>query len=189
MRASLKLLFAIGLATLIAFGLNMANSNVSFAEAGSEGGKLFQANCLGCHSIGGGDRVGPDLMGVTEKRDAEWLVQMIQDPQSLVDSGDETAVQLVEEYGMVMPKMNLTSAEVDSILNYLQSYSSQSGTASSQNDSAASQNSMASSQNSSANIQRLTDIAWYGVSGTLILFVMMGVIWRGRLRGVRRNLD
>lgn len=32
------------------------------------GKEIFTGNCQSCHSIGGGDVVGPDLAGITENR-------------------------------------------------------------------------------------------------------------------------
>ena len=33
----------------------------------------FRNHCTACHTIGGGDRIGPDLAGVTKKRPRAWL--------------------------------------------------------------------------------------------------------------------
>lgn len=38
-----------------------------------EGQALFQEKCVACHTIGQGDRVGPDLAGVTARRSHAWL--------------------------------------------------------------------------------------------------------------------
>ncbi|MDP2702657.1 MAG: c-type cytochrome [Candidatus Rokubacteria bacterium] len=38
-----------------------------------EGQALFHEECVACHTIGQGDRVGPDLAGVTARRDRAWL--------------------------------------------------------------------------------------------------------------------
>ena len=46
------------------------------AEAPSQFQKdaaLFQAKCAKCHTVGRGDRVGPDLKGVSERREKAWI--------------------------------------------------------------------------------------------------------------------
>ncbi len=64
----------------------------------------FQQNCAACHSIGGGALMGPDLLGVSGRRDRDWLVRFIVSPQAVVDSGDVYAKKIVEESnGIVMP--------------------------------------------------------------------------------------
>jgi cytochrome c2 len=63
----------------------------------------FRLNCLSCHTIGGGRLVGPDLLGVTERKDRAWLARFIVDPQSVLDSGDAYALKLKDESrGVVM---------------------------------------------------------------------------------------
>jgi mono/diheme cytochrome c family protein len=97
----------------------------------SEGGELFKKKtCVACHTIGKGKRVGPDLAGVTSRREKEWLVRFITSPKQLIDNGDSIAVELVGEYKTVMPDSGLSAAEIDSVLAYIdqESQSSDSGT-------------------------------------------------------------
>ncbi len=64
----------------------------------------FRANCMNCHTIGGGRLTGPDLKDATKRKDAEWLIKFMQNPKSVVDSGDAYATKMVEESrGVVMP--------------------------------------------------------------------------------------
>lgn len=85
----------------------------------TEGQTIFEAKCAGCHTIGGGKLVGPDLQGVTGLRDADWLTKWITDPAALVASGDQTAVDLVGEFGTTMPTLGLSPDEVASLIAYL----------------------------------------------------------------------
>jgi mono/diheme cytochrome c family protein len=117
-------LFVIGLLT-IAFLAVLAP--VSLAEAAppaqtpAEGKDLFQAKCSGCHSVGGGRLVGPDLQGVTGRRDPEWLKGFIASPGQVIASGDPVARQLLADYNNVtMPDLGLNDAEVAALLAYLQ---------------------------------------------------------------------
>ena len=40
---------------------------------------LFKKMCAPCHTIGGGDHVGPDLRGVADRRDLAWLTDFMKD--------------------------------------------------------------------------------------------------------------
>ena len=58
---------------------------------------FFRQNCFSCHTIGGGRLVGPDLKDVGERRDTEWLVEFILNPQAKINSGDPYAQKLLDE--------------------------------------------------------------------------------------------
>ncbi len=93
----------------------------SFASVGqtADDAKNF-AQCKACHTIGGGKLVGPDLKGVTERRDEAWLIKFIQNSQALVAAGDETAVKVFNENSKIpMPSHALTDDQVKGILKYI----------------------------------------------------------------------
>jgi mono/diheme cytochrome c family protein len=47
---------------------------------------------------------GPDLKGVTQRRDREWLERFVVNPKSVIDSGDPYAQQLLQDSrGVIMP--------------------------------------------------------------------------------------
>ncbi len=48
-------------------------------QPAEEGETIFQAQCAACHTIGGGPLVGPDLLGVTERRENDWLIRWIRE--------------------------------------------------------------------------------------------------------------
>ena len=68
------------------------------AEIGS---RLFRKRCSACHTIHGDDKVGPDLAGVTERRDYAWIRGMIMSPDSMTVL-DATARDLKEEFKVQM---------------------------------------------------------------------------------------
>ena len=81
-------------------------------------GKLsFESKCLACHSIGGGDKVGPDLYGVTKRRDAAWLGRWLKNPDPMVKS-DPVAKELLGKYKIPMPNQNLTESEIKEYIEY-----------------------------------------------------------------------
>jgi len=84
-----------------------------------EGKELFDKQCAGCHSVGGGDRVGPDLKGVTARRDKGWLVRVIVEPDRLTAEKDPTQAALVNKYHMQMPKLGVSRDDAEKIVAYL----------------------------------------------------------------------
>lgn len=90
-----------------------------------KGQSLFNSKACGtCHTVGKGRLVGPDLAGVTSRRDAAWLRSWLHDPPAMIASGDAVAVALLAEYkGVKMPNMELTDADIDALLAYTASKS------------------------------------------------------------------
>jgi protein SCO1/2 len=98
-----------------------ASGNWGSDEAAVKKGKnLFQARgCFGCHTVGKGKLAGPDLAGVTDKRDSEWLKKWLKAPDEMMGS-DPTAQELLKEYKNVkMPNLKLKDDEVESLMHYL----------------------------------------------------------------------
>ena len=88
-------------------------------ELADRGESLFRAKgCNGCHTIGGGRLTGPDLAGVTERREYGWALAMITKPDSMIKT-DPTARQLFAEYMTPMLNMNITPDEARAIYEYL----------------------------------------------------------------------
>jgi len=74
---------------------------------------FFRQNCISCHTIGGGRITGPDLKGVTQRKDAAWLEKFVQNPKAAIDGGDAYAVQLQQEArGVIMPTIPGMNAEM-----------------------------------------------------------------------------
>jgi mono/diheme cytochrome c family protein len=90
-------------------------------QSAQDGQAIFQTKCASCHTIGGGKLVGPDLEGVTTRRDLTWLHDFILAPDKLLAAKDPIAVQLLAEYNNVaMPNMGLKEADVQAVLAYLE---------------------------------------------------------------------
>jgi len=67
------------------FGWTNSQSAKSYAEVSpsrmpDKREYFFQSRCGACHTIGNGDRVGPDLAGVTTRRDRAWLSRYLAEP-------------------------------------------------------------------------------------------------------------
>jgi nitrite reductase (NO-forming) len=81
-------------------------------------GKLaFESKCLACHSIAGGDKLGPDLYGVTKRRDKGWLAKWLKSPEQMLQS-DATAKELLGKYKVPMPNQNLSDDEIQAYIEY-----------------------------------------------------------------------
>ncbi len=92
--------------------------------------QYFQQNCSACHSIGGGKIVGPDLKGVLERQDRQWLVDFIVDPNSKLDSGDPYAQELLAAANNVrMIKLGVDPVLANALLDYIGTKSKEAGAA------------------------------------------------------------
>jgi mono/diheme cytochrome c family protein len=101
------------------------------AARADDGSTIFASKCSGCHTIGKGKTVGPDLKGISSKEDHAWLEKWIQSPSALVKSGDAHATALVKQYPVQMPDLGLSTADVDAVIVYIDQQSG--GSASSAN--------------------------------------------------------
>jgi protein SCO1 len=99
-------------------------TGVSFADAPTlnfdQGQYAFNNHCAACHSIGKGDRIGPDLAGVTATRDREWLQQFILRPDKMLAAGDPIATALRAKYKEVrMPNLSLSDSDAKALIEYM----------------------------------------------------------------------
>ena len=102
-----------------------AKLGTSYSEAkpftiADQGQYLFKLHCAACHTVGHGDSVGPDLLGVTEHRDSVWLQRFIRTPDKVLAEHDPTAQALFAKYKQVnMPALGLGEADVKLLIHYL----------------------------------------------------------------------
>jgi protein SCO1/2 len=76
--------------------------------------------CAPCHTIGGGAHVGPDLRGVSDRRDHDWLTRFIMDPAKVLARKDPDAVALAAKFpGVRMPLMGLGETDADDVLAFI----------------------------------------------------------------------
>ncbi len=92
---------------------------VIYMLQGSTGGQqLFSQYCSGCHTIGGGVLVGPDLKDVTQTRTPQWLKDFITNPSKMIAS-DSAAQQLRQGFSITMPTLGLASDQIDQLVAFL----------------------------------------------------------------------
>ena len=93
--------------------------NFNLIAQGS-GETIFKSTCAACHTINGGRLVGPDLSGVYQIRDNEWLIKFTRSSQTLIKSGDTAAIAIFEEYNKIpMPDNNLSDEQILSVIDYI----------------------------------------------------------------------
>lgn len=81
------------------------NGNIVAGEA------TFRQACTYCHTIGRGDRVGPDLMGVGTTMSDTWIAAWTAYPAEMVAAGAYSPTKLAL-YPYVMPDLGHTEAQV-----------------------------------------------------------------------------
>jgi protein SCO1/2 len=110
-----------------------SSPSASYAQAADikikdPGQYIFATHCAACHSIGHGDTIGPDLLGVTSLRNEAWLARFIRMPEQMLAEKDPVATQLFEKYQQVqMPNLRLAEGDVAAIIHYLKSQTPQRG--------------------------------------------------------------
>jgi len=89
----------------------------------SRGESLFRTRCSACHVIGVGDgfaRVGPNLLGVLERRERAWVERWLEEPDRMLAEKDPLALELFAQYRNVpMPNMRLNELEVAAVLDFV----------------------------------------------------------------------
>jgi protein SCO1/2 len=103
-------------------------SGKSYAEATElkvdKGQYLFSTRCAACHTIGHGDKIGPDLMGVTTARKHDWLARFIATPDKVLAAKDPLAMSLFKRYHRIqMPNLRLSNEQVALLIDFMQAQS------------------------------------------------------------------
>jgi protein SCO1/2 len=89
----------------------------------SRGEQIFRTRCASCHSMTGNElagALGPDLLGVTRKREPQWLLDWLKAPDQMLKKKDPIAMALYKQYNnLAMPNMRLNKEEALSLLDYM----------------------------------------------------------------------
>ncbi|TFV97672.1 c-type cytochrome [Algoriphagus kandeliae] len=86
-------------------------------EMVARGEKIFNTNCSACHKI---DKrfIGPSPKGIMKRRSPEWIMNMILDPQLMVEQDRCAKDLLIEFNGAAMANQNMTVEQARDILEY-----------------------------------------------------------------------
>jgi mono/diheme cytochrome c family protein len=84
------------------------------------GQAVFIRLCSGCHTIGRGDRVGPDLLGLSDRRSRDWITRMITAPENMRLQGDPIARALAAQFPSVrMPNLGMSDQDAGDLIAYV----------------------------------------------------------------------
>jgi protein SCO1/2 len=101
-------------------GVQRAPEAVQIDLSSRPGEALYKRLCAGCHTVGEGNKVGPDLAGVAERRDREWLLRFISAPERMRSKKDPIALGLVASFPAVrMPPMGVSQSDASDLLSYI----------------------------------------------------------------------
>lgn len=85
-----------------------------------KGKKLFNNKCSGCHSIHE-SAVGPALGGVLEERSPQWVMNMILNPEEMIEKNPQVQA-MKAQYEAKMVDLDLSKREAREIVEYLRNY-------------------------------------------------------------------
>ncbi|MGG5578091.1 c-type cytochrome [Myroides sp. C15-4] len=83
----------------------------------TKGQEVFKTMCTACHKP---DKkfIGPAPKGILERRTPEWVMNMILNPENMIEN-DPLAQELLKEFnGAPMANQNLTEEEARAVLEY-----------------------------------------------------------------------
>jgi protein SCO1/2 len=87
----------------------------------TRGGYIFETRCVGCHTIGKGDGVGPDLAGVMKRRNGAWVARYVNEPDRVLAERNPVATALLAKYkNLAMPNLGLPGDDVAALVSYLE---------------------------------------------------------------------
>jgi cytochrome c2 len=122
-RQMARVLIVLGLALVVfsisAFGTPVTRTEKNLLQGAGDGKAIFQEKCSGCHSIGGGKLVGPDLKDVTKRRDLAWIKSFITDPAKMIASDSTAQALLKENNNITMPTLGLSQDQVEALVEFL----------------------------------------------------------------------
>jgi mono/diheme cytochrome c family protein len=95
-------------------------------ELGVQGRYVFMnRGCNTCHRIGGGKLLGPDLAGVTQRRNDQWLATWLKDPATVVAKSSDLQTWSHEFGDIIMPNQNLDENDVKALIAYMKEFPQQ----------------------------------------------------------------
>lgn len=102
-------------------GIGPAKAEVVLGELdpalAEKGRGIWEMKCLSCHKLG--ERfIGPDLTSVLDRRTPRYVLNMILNPEEMVQKHPE-AKKLLAEYLAPMAQQNLTQDEARAVLEYI----------------------------------------------------------------------
>jgi len=104
----------------LSFGSTAAAQDIAVNPSLAKRGKYVYETkgCYVCHGIGR-QLGGPDLAGVMDRRDHDWLRRWLKNTTEMIQS-DPQAMAMVETYRwQKMPNMRLTDSDIEALFHFL----------------------------------------------------------------------
>ena len=89
-------------------------------EVFGPGQLLFASRCASCHTYGKTTVLGPDLLGISDRRERRWLNQYLAEPNKMRAAKDPIALELAARNKVLMPQLNLTQEERNNLMLYME---------------------------------------------------------------------
>ena len=83
-----------------------------------EGSSIYYLKCAACHRLGDQFLVGPGFSGVTQRRDINWIMNMIINPEAMLTT-DSAAQALLDACLTRMPYQKLSLKEARNVVEFL----------------------------------------------------------------------
>ena len=87
------------------------------------GEQIYRTRCASCHTLTGNEiagALGPDLLGVSQRREEQWLYDWLKAPDQMLKKKDPIAMDLYRKYNnLAMPNMRLHQKEAQQLLSYI----------------------------------------------------------------------
>ncbi len=87
-------------------------------EFAAKGEATFNMICTACHMT---DQrmIGPAMVGIYDRRSPEWVMNMLLNPEGMLEEDPIAKALLVEYNNMIMTNQNLSEQEAREIVEYL----------------------------------------------------------------------
>lgn len=96
---------------------NIVLNNTIDLSMASSGEKLFNQLCTACHMVKE-ESIGPSISGILDRRSPEWVMNLLLNPNQMLEE-DPIAKDLLVEYNNIyMYNQNLIEEEAREILEY-----------------------------------------------------------------------
>src|SRR4029079_1822378 len=85
-------------AFVLGLGAALAITTLANPAHAVDAKKVFNQRCSACHTFGKGVKVGPDLKGVTTRRQRPCWLRFVRSSQKVIAGGDPVAVELFRTF-------------------------------------------------------------------------------------------
>ena len=115
---SLVLAIALGLGLPVVAAAQGSGFTVDNALAANGKKAWAKYGCVSCHAFGKRG-AGPDLVGVEQRRSAEWLHSWLKETRQMLETDSTAKALLVEYKGVKMPQFKLTDEDINGLIHYI----------------------------------------------------------------------